>query len=77
MIQKARYRISFAERTSTGKLILAQQPKISFAAALAQVQRLKKISTTEALIKEGQAATLTNYISENHLCVDKPSEAEE
>jgi hypothetical protein len=44
MIQKTRYRISLAERTSIGKLILAQQPVISFAAALAQVQRLKKIS---------------------------------
>lgn len=54
MIQKTKFRISLAERTSIGRQILAQQPEISYAEALAQVQRLKKISTTGHLSKNSR-----------------------
>jgi uncharacterized protein YfeS len=54
MIQEKDYRISLAENTLLGKQILAQQPAISFAAALAQIQRFKKISTINQQLKKSR-----------------------
>jgi len=42
MTAETKSRISLAERPSIGKKIIAQQPAITFAEALAQVQRLKR-----------------------------------
>jgi hypothetical protein len=54
MIQEKNYRISLAENTLLGKQVLAQQPAISFAVALAQVQRLKKISVINQQLKKSR-----------------------
>jgi hypothetical protein len=44
MIPEANLKISFTELSLKGQQIIAQQPEISYAQALAQVQRLKEIS---------------------------------
>jgi hypothetical protein len=45
MIPKKHLQISFKESSLKDKQIISQQPEISFAEALAQVQRLKKLRT--------------------------------
>jgi len=55
MIQKIKSRITFAERILIGKAIIAQQPAITYAEALSQVQRLKN-NSKETSSKEGRGA---------------------
>ena len=54
MTQKTRSRISLAERTLPGRQIIAQQSEISYAEALARVQRLKKTSTVTSSLKKSR-----------------------
>jgi hypothetical protein len=44
MIPEAKLKISLLELSSKGSKILAQQPEISYAEAILQVQRLEKTS---------------------------------
>lgn len=44
MKSKGNYKVSFAKMYSKGKEMLAQQPETTYAAALEQVERLKKNS---------------------------------
>jgi len=46
--------MSLEERSLRGKKIIAQQPEISYAQALAQVQWLKEVSKVEQLKKKSR-----------------------
>ena len=52
MIPEKNLKISFEELSLRGKKIIAQQPEISYAQALEQVQRLKKNSKVNQLSKK-------------------------
>lgn len=52
--QKENYKISLEEHNLIGKQIIARQPIISFAEALKQTRRLKKISTVKPQSKKSR-----------------------
>ena len=52
MIPEVKLKISLKELSSKGKLIIAQQPEIYYAAAIQQVQRLKKTSKVRQSLKK-------------------------
>jgi hypothetical protein len=54
MIPEENLKISFEELALRGQQILAQQPEISYAEALAQVQRLKEISKVNQSSKKNR-----------------------
>jgi len=54
MIPKKDLQISFKESLLKGKQIISQQPEISFAEALAQIQRLKKTSNSNPQSKKSR-----------------------
>ena len=54
-MQKENYKISLEQHKLIGKQIIARQPIISFAEALKQTQRLKKISTVKPQSKKSRA----------------------
>ena len=54
MIPEANLKISFVELSLKEKQIIARQPEISYAQALAQVQRLKEISKVNQLSKKSR-----------------------
>ncbi|SFD60526.1 hypothetical protein SAMN05518672_102584 [Chitinophaga sp. CF118] len=56
MIPEANLKISLTELSLRGQQIIAQQPGISYAQALAQVQRLKEISK----VKQSQKNSRSN-----------------
>jgi hypothetical protein len=55
MIPEANLKISFEELSLRGQKIIAQQPEISYAQALAQVQRLKEMSKVKQLLKKSRS----------------------
>ena len=55
MIPEANLRISFTELSLRGQRIIAQQSEISYVDALAQVQRLKKISKVKQSQKKSRS----------------------
>ena len=54
MIPEVYLKISFTELSLRGEKILAQQSEITYAEALAQVQRLKKISKVKPSQKKNR-----------------------
>lgn len=55
MIPEANLKISLKELSLRGEKIIAQQSEISYAEALAQVQRLKKISKVNQSSKKSRS----------------------
>ena len=51
MIEK-NLQISLAEYALKGKMIISQQPEITYAQALQQIQKLQKISKSNPLLKK-------------------------
>jgi len=54
MIPEANLKISLKELSLRGQKIIAQQSEISYAQALAQVQRLKEISKVKQSLKKSR-----------------------
>jgi hypothetical protein len=54
MVPEQKLRISLKESSMKGRIILAQQSEISYAEALQQVQRLRKISKVKPSLKKGR-----------------------
>ncbi|SEL69707.1 hypothetical protein SAMN04488505_102882 [Chitinophaga rupis] len=54
MIPEANLRISLTELSLRGERVIAQQSEISYAEALAQVQRLKEISKVKQSQKKSR-----------------------
>lgn len=54
MIPEANLKISLTELSLRGQQIIAQQPEISYAQALAQVQRLKETSKVKQSQKKSR-----------------------
>ncbi len=54
MIQKENYKILLEEHKLIGKQIIARQPIITFAEALEQTRRLKKIPTVKQQSKKSR-----------------------
>jgi len=56
MIPEANLKISLTELSLRGQQIIAQQPEISYAQALAQVQRLKETSKVSQQSKKSKSS---------------------